>query len=114
VIGGARRWVSLLAAVVRGALAAGVVPASSAEAPSYRLRVESVGYSLPGMTASGLPVAKGVVAVDPKLIPLRTRLFIPGYGKAIATDVGTAVKGRFIDLWFPTTADARAGHAGRS
>jgi hypothetical protein len=45
--------------VVCGALAAGVVPASSAEAPSYRLRVDSVGYSLPGMTASGLPVGKG-------------------------------------------------------
>jgi 3D (Asp-Asp-Asp) domain-containing protein len=85
----------------------GVAPASSADAPSYKLRVDAVAYSLPGKTASGLPVGKGVVAVDPKVIPLRTRLFIPGYGKGIAADVGTAIKGRIIDLWFPTTGEAR-------
>jgi 3D (Asp-Asp-Asp) domain-containing protein len=49
---------------------------------------------------------QGLVAVDPKLIPLRARLFVPGYGKAVAADVGTAVKGRIIDLWFPTKAEA--------
>ena len=65
-------------------------------------------YSLPGKTASGLPVGKGIVAVDPKVIPLRTRLFVPGYGKAIAADVGSAIKGRIIALWFPTVAEARA------
>jgi 3D (Asp-Asp-Asp) domain-containing protein len=81
--------------------------ASSAEAPSYRLRVDAVGYSLPGRTVTGMSVAKGVVAVDPKVIPLRTRLFVPGYGMAVAGDVGTAIKGRIIDLWFPTTAQAR-------
>jgi 3D (Asp-Asp-Asp) domain-containing protein len=81
--------------------------ASSAEAPSYRLRVDAVGYSLPGRTVTGMSVAKGVVAVDPKVIPLRTRLFVPGYGMAVAADVGTAIKGRIIDLWFPTTAQAR-------
>jgi 3D (Asp-Asp-Asp) domain-containing protein len=81
--------------------------ASSAEAPSYRLRVDAVGYSLPGRTVTGMSVTKGVVAVDPKVIPLRTRLFVPGYGMAVAADVGTAIKGRIIDLWFPTTAQAR-------
>jgi 3D (Asp-Asp-Asp) domain-containing protein len=96
-----------LAAVVCGVVGIGVTPASSAEAPSYRLRVDAVAYSLPGKTASGLPVGKGVVAVDPGLIPLRTRLFVPGYGRAVAADVGIAVKGRIIDLWFPTTDEAR-------
>ncbi len=91
-----------------GAAAVGVAPASSAEAPSYKLRVEALGYSLPGRTATGLPVGKGIVAVDPKLIPLRTRLFVPGYGRALAADVGTAIKGRIIDLWFPTLDEARA------
>ena len=65
-------------------------------------------YSLPGKTAIGLPVGKGIVAVDPRLIPLRTRLFVPGYGRAIAADVGSAIKGRVIDLWFPTVEEARA------
>ncbi len=64
-------------------------------------------YSLPGYTASGIPVRKGVVAVDPTLIPLGTKLHVPGYGASIAADVGAAIKGRIIDLWFPTTAKAR-------
>ena len=63
---------------------------------------------MPGKTAIGLPVGKGIVAVDPKVIPLRTRLFVPGYGRAIAADVGTAIRGRIIDLWFPTLDEARA------
>lgn len=73
----------------------------------YRLRVDAVAYHLPGRTASGIPVRKGVVAVDPELIPLGTRLFVPGYGRGIAADVGVAIKGRIIDLWMPTNAAAR-------
>ena len=65
-------------------------------------------YSLPGKTAIGLPVGKGIVAVDPKVIRLRTRLYVPGYGRGIAADVGSAIKGRIIDLWFPTVEAARA------
>ena len=70
--------------------------------------VDAVAYHLPGRTASGLPVGPGVVAVDPAVIPLGTRMYVPGYGPAIAADVGSAVKGAIIDLWFPTTAQARA------
>jgi len=44
----------------------------------------------------------GVVAVDPTVIPLGTRMYIPGYGPGIAADTGTAIKGLRIDLWFPT------------
>jgi 3D (Asp-Asp-Asp) domain-containing protein len=72
------------------------------------LLVEAVAYHLPGRTASGLPVGPGVVAVDPTVIPLGTRMFVPGYGPAIAADVGYAVKGAMIDLWFATTDAARA------
>ena len=72
------------------------------------LRVSSTGYSLPGHTASGLPVGWGIVAVDPTVIPLGTRMTVPGYGEAVAADVGSAVKGYDIDLWFPTLAQARA------
>ena len=77
-----------------------------AKAP-YKLKVDAVAYYLPGRTASGVPVRKGVVAVDPRVIPLGTRLYIPGYGQGLAADVGTAIKGRIIDLWFPSTALAR-------
>jgi len=72
------------------------------------LTVVATGYSLPGHTASGLPVGWGVVAVDPSVIPLGTRLTVPGYGEAVAADVGSGVRGAMIDLWFPTLAQARA------
>ncbi|HEY4412369.1 MAG TPA: 3D domain-containing protein, partial [Gaiellaceae bacterium] len=70
--------------------------------------VSSTGYSLPGHTATGMPVGWGVVAVDPSVIPLGTRMTIPGYGEAVAADTGSAVRGADIDLWFPTLAQARA------
>ena len=82
--------------------------AGAAERAPYRLRVDAVAYHLPGRTASGLQVRKGVVAVDPELIPLGTRLFVPGYGNAVAADVGVAIKGRIIDLWMPSNAEARS------
>jgi 3D (Asp-Asp-Asp) domain-containing protein len=83
------------------------IAAAGSTNATFRIRVDAVAYYLPGRTASGLPVGKGVVAVDPKLIPLGTRLFVPGYGRGVAADVGTAIKGRIIDLWMPNTAAAR-------
>jgi len=73
-----------------------------------QLTVDAVGYSLPGHTASGLPVGHGIVAVDPSVIPLGTRMNVPGYGEAVAADTGGAIRGALIDLWFPTVAAARA------
>ena len=42
------------------------------------------------------------------VIPLGTRLFVPGDGPGVAADVGAAIKGNIIDLWMPSTAAARA------
>jgi uncharacterized protein YabE (DUF348 family) len=67
-------------------------PASSGRAssdPSY------------GHTATGAVVTYGIVAVDPDVIPLGTKMFIPGYGYAVAADTGGAVKGYIIDLGYP-------------
>lgn len=72
------------------------------------LTVSSTGYSLPGRTATGIPVGWGVIAVDPAVIPLGTRLTIPGYGEGVAADTGSAVRGATIDLWFPSLGQARA------
>lgn len=86
-------------------------PATSAPAfvsGPRTVTVTATGYSLPGQTATGLPVGPGVVAVDPSVIPLGTRMIIPGYGEGVAADTGSAVTGYTIDLWFPTLADALA------
>ena len=57
-----------------------------------------------GRTATGRVVTYGIVAVDPAVIPLGTRLYIPGYGKGIAADIGGGIKGKIIDLWYSTYA----------
>jgi 3D (Asp-Asp-Asp) domain-containing protein len=57
-------------------------------------------------TARGHKLRKGLVAVDPRVIPLGTRLFIKGYGFAIADDIGGAIKGNKIDLAFDSRAEA--------
>ncbi|MBR4893433.1 MAG: G5 domain-containing protein [Clostridia bacterium] len=68
-------------------------------------------YCLKGTTASGVPSQKGVVAVDPSVIPLGTRLYIEGadgsfsYGYAVAGDTGGSIKGNKIDLFFDTRSE---------
>ena len=54
-----------------------------------------------GITATGVPVDRGIVAVDPSVIPLGTRLYIPGYGFAVAADTGGGIQGNMIDLGYP-------------
>ena len=59
-----------------------------------------------GITATGLPAVRGIAAVDPDVIPLGTRLFIPGYGEAIAADTGGAIVGNKIDLVMDSYGEA--------
>lgn len=61
-----------------------------------------------GITAMGLAATHGVVAVDPDVIPLGTRLYIPGYGPAIAGDTGGAIIGNRIDLCMDSYDEAMA------
>jgi 3D (Asp-Asp-Asp) domain-containing protein len=93
-------------------LAAAAAARDSAPAPGTvaggTLTVVATGYSLTGSTATGAPAGWGVVAVDPSVIPLGTRMSIPGYGEGVASDTGSAVQGATIDLWFPSPAQAAA------
>jgi peptidoglycan DL-endopeptidase CwlO len=75
---------------------------------SGTLTVTATGYSLKGRTATGVSVGYGIVAVDPSVIPLGTKMAIPGYGEGVAADTGGAVAGARIDVWFPTRAEALA------
>ena len=92
---GTRRWGAALVAVLAATLvgAGGSAFGQPQEPQAYRIKVDAVAYFLPGKTALGVPVRKGVVAVDPKLIPLGTKLHVPGYGPGLAADVGHAIKG---------------------
>ena len=75
------------------------------------LYVSATAYSAhdPGngnRTATGTLVRRGVIAVDPSVIPLGTRVFIPGYGEAVAEDIGGGIHGQRIDVAFDTHAEA--------
>ena len=72
------------------------------------MTVTATGYCLQGTTSTGIPTGWGVVAVDPAVIPLGTKMSIPGYGDGVAADTGPAVRGATIDLWFPRCAQALA------
>ena len=73
-----------------------------------KMTVSSTGYCLKGNTATGVPTSPGVVAVDPAVIPLGTRMYVPEYGEGVAADTGSEVKGKTIDVWFESCAEAMA------
>jgi 3D (Asp-Asp-Asp) domain-containing protein len=56
-----------------------------------------------------MPVGQGVVAVDPSVIPLGTRMYVPGYGNGVAADVGGGISGDTIDLWMTPSQCAAWG-----
>ena len=66
-------------------------------------------YSLRGRTASGLPVAKGIIAADPRVLPLGSRVKIEAgawSGEYLVADTGGLVRGKRIDIWTPSTREA--------
>jgi len=72
---------------------------------AYSLHVYATAYTAEsaggsGYTASGTLPHYGTIAVDPNLIPLGTKVYIPGYGIAVAEDTGGAIKGEVIDLFY--------------
>ncbi|MHB0913822.1 MAG: 3D domain-containing protein [Armatimonadota bacterium] len=75
-------------------------------ASAYDPGPRSCGKYADGYTANGMRATKGVVAVDPRVIPLGTKLYVEGYGYCIAADTGGAIKGLRIDLCYDTYREA--------
>lgn len=74
------------------------------------LTCEITAYTGGGITASGIPVSRvpggiSTVAVDPSVIPLGSKLYIDGYGYAIAADTGGAIKGNIIDIYLDSESE---------
>jgi 3D (Asp-Asp-Asp) domain-containing protein len=66
-------------------------------------------YCLRGRTANGGSVRRGIVAADPRVLPLGTRIYLNagGYsGNYIVADTGGAVRGRKLDIWVPNCSEA--------
>jgi peptidoglycan DL-endopeptidase CwlO len=85
-----------------------LVPTATLPPGGRVLTVSATGYAIRGRTATGLETGWGVAAVDPSVIPLGSHMTVPGYGEAVAADVGSGIVGARIDLWFPTVAQANA------
>lgn len=99
---------SASAAATAPAPAAAPAPVAAVSTGVRTMAVTATAYSTEGATATGLPAGWGTIAVDPSVIPLGTRLTIPGYGDGVAADTGSAIGGSTIDLWFPTEQQALA------
>jgi len=88
-----------------------VDPGKATEEPALVIASPYVAtaYSLRGRTASGRMVSRGLIAADPSVLPLgsRVRLEHPGYsGEYLVADTGGAIRGRRIDIWTPSTSEA--------
>lgn len=69
-------------------------------ATGYDASPQTIGRGATGRTCTGRHAEYGVVAVDPRVIPLNTIVYVEGYGFALACDRGSAIKGNRIDLCF--------------
>lgn len=83
-------------------------PSSRFETTGYCPCRKCCGPNARGVTASGKPVRPGMCAADWRVLPRGTAVDVPGYGRAVVEDKGGAIKGRRIDLYFPTHKQALA------
>ena len=80
-------------------------PTTTASARGGELGVFDVScHTGKGITASGRPSSRETVSVDPRVVPLGTRLVIDKVGTRVAADTGGAIKGRRLDIWEPSVA----------
>ncbi len=87
-----------------------VQPSEAATIPvSLPVSYVATAYSLRGRTASGKFVSQGIIAADPRFLPLGSRVHVQAgawSGEYLVADTGGAIKGRKIDIWTPSTREA--------
>jgi 3D (Asp-Asp-Asp) domain-containing protein len=86
------------------------LPATTSDSGVASQTYTATAYSLRGRTASGKPASRGLIAADPSVLPLGTRVRVEAgswSGEYVVADTGGAVRGRRIDIWTPTTQEAR-------
>lgn len=85
---------------------------ATAYTASYECTGKTPDHPQFGITYTGVRAKRGIIAVDPKVIPLGTRVYVevpgsaPDYGYAVAADIGSAIKGNKIDLYVDSMAEA--------
>ncbi len=102
--------------IVRRGTASTVLTPAGYKRYSRKMNVEATAYTIAegsgtGLTSIGIVPYEGIVAVDPDVIPYYTKMYIPGYGIAMAGDCGGAIEGNIIDLYMEDIN--RAIHWGR-
>jgi 3D (Asp-Asp-Asp) domain-containing protein len=84
-------------------------PAAEERALAAASPYVATAYSLRGRTASGRMVSRGLIAADPSVLPLGSRVRVehPGYsGEYLVADTGGSIRGRRIDIWTPSASEA--------
>lgn len=82
---------------------------SGANPNSKGVHYIATAYSLRGRTASGRFVSQGIIAADPRILPLGSRVRLEAgawSGEYLVADTGGAIRGRKIDIWTPTSREA--------
>ncbi len=98
--------VGTLKEVTRGADNIRFERAIEAVATAYCPCSKCCGPNAKGITSTGIPAERGVIAVDPRVIPIGSRVYVDGYGFAVAADTGGAIKGNRVDVCFSTHEEA--------
>lgn len=87
-----------------------IAPKAAVETPNAEgVHYVATAYSLRGKTASGRYVSKGIIAADPRILPLGSRVRLeagPWSGEYLVADTGGAIRGRKIDIWTPSSREA--------
>lgn len=110
VIGLAQDGINIGNSIIEEANKPAPLPPVSTEDGEATYSMESTAYTGGGFTAMGLkpvrnPDGISTVAVDPNVIPLGSKVYVSGYGVAIASDTGGAIKGNIIDVYFNTYSE---------